>query len=365
EIVRPLASSQAVTAGDRLSRLRPGAYYEKADVEIWSHPRQAGRADGLLRDTTDILTFYQDLVDDVPYPLMRVVAVEDSLPGGHSPAYFALVHQPVPGSPFVWRRDPVAFDSFPEFFLAHELAHQFWGQAVGWESYHEQWISEGIAQYFAVMYAERVRSRDDFEKVLRQLYRSALHASDQGPVWLGDRLGHLRDDARIFRAIVYNKSALVLHMLRRMVGDAAFRQGLQRFYGMSRFQRVGTDDLRAALEEETGRSLETFFERWIYEAHVPTLRASWSVEPPMSTSGGALTADGPVSLLQVRLEQEGDVPVPLAVTVTVVYGNGRTERAIAQVDGRDTELSLPVTGAVRDVRFNDDHAALVRIARGR
>src|SRR5690606_169727 len=76
EIVRPLASSQAVTAGDRLSRLRPGAYYEKADVEIWSHPRQAGRADGLLRDTTDILTFYQDLVDDVPYPLMRVVAVE-------------------------------------------------------------------------------------------------------------------------------------------------------------------------------------------------------------------------------------------------------------------------------------------------
>ena len=365
EIVRPLATSRAVTAPERLSRLQPGAYYEKADVEVWSHPRQAGRAAGLLRDTIDILTFYQDLVDDVPYPLMRVVAVEDTVPGGHSPAYFAVLHQPVPGSPFVWRRDPVAFENFPEFFLAHELAHQFWGQAVGWESYHEQWLSEGLAQYFAVMYAERVRSRDDFEKVLRQLYRTALDASDQGPVWLGYRLGHLRDDTRIFRAVVYNKSALVMHMLRRLVGDDPFLRSLRRFYGTSRFRRVGTDDLRAAFERETGRSLEAFFERWIHEAAVPTLRASWAVESTLSTSAGAMTTEGPSSVLQVRLEQEGELVAPLALTVTVVYADGRTERAIACVDDRLAELSLPVSGPVRDVRFNDDHAALVRVERAR
>lgn len=365
EIVRPLATSHAVTADDRLSRLRPGAYYEKADIAIWSHPRQSRRAAGLLRHTIDILGFYQDLVDDVPYPLMQVVAVEDTTPGGHSPAYFALLHQPLPATPFVWRRDPVAFDSFPEFFLAHELAHQFWGQAVGWESYHEQWISEGFAQYFAVMYAERARSEDDFTKVLRQLYRSALEASDQGPVWLGYRLGHLRDDSRVFRAIVYNKGALVLHMLRRLIGDEAFSRGLQRFYGSSRFQRVGTDDVRAAFEQEAGRSLEIFFERWVHDTVVPTVRASWAVEAPMSTSAGALSTTGPVSLLQVRLEQDADLPVPLALTVTIVYADGRTERAVARMEGARAELSMPVTGPVRDVRFNDDHGALVRIERGR
>jgi len=81
--------------------------------------------------------------------------LEHDLPGGHSPGYFAALNQPLPTSPLVWRNDPAAFSSFPDFFLAHELAHQWWGQAVGWKNYHEQWISEGFAQYFSALYAQR------------------------------------------------------------------------------------------------------------------------------------------------------------------------------------------------------------------
>ena len=119
----------------------------------------------------------------------------------------------------------MSFDGFPQFFLAHEIAHQFWGNAVGWENYHEQWISEGFAQYFALLYAERTRSREDFEDILRQLRRTAAANTRNGPVWLGYRLGHLQGDGRIFRALVYNKGALVLHMLRRLLGDDAFFRG--------------------------------------------------------------------------------------------------------------------------------------------
>ena len=72
-------------------------------------------------------------MDDVPFPSFRLALVEDALPGGHSPAYMAVLHQPLPGTPFNWARDPVAFDDFTQFFVAHELAHQFWGQAVGGE----------------------------------------------------------------------------------------------------------------------------------------------------------------------------------------------------------------------------------------
>ena len=83
--------------------------------------------------------------------------VESDLPGGHSPAYFAVLNQPLPTTPLTWRNDPASFDSFPEFFLAHEVAHQWWGQAVGWRNYHEQWLSEGFAQYFAALYAQHQR----------------------------------------------------------------------------------------------------------------------------------------------------------------------------------------------------------------
>ena len=75
-------------------------------------------------------------------------------PGGHSPAYFSIINNAAPFSKLYWGNDPSAFAGVPEFFLAHELAHQWWGQAVGWKNYHEQWISEGFAQYFSALYAQ-------------------------------------------------------------------------------------------------------------------------------------------------------------------------------------------------------------------
>src|SRR6185437_3648652 len=95
------------------------------------------------------------LVDDAPYPSATVAVVEDNRPGGHSPAYFAALHELLPGTPITWRNDPASFDNYPDFFLAHELAHQWWGQAVGWRTYHDQWLSEGFAQYFAALYAQQ------------------------------------------------------------------------------------------------------------------------------------------------------------------------------------------------------------------
>ncbi len=85
--------------------------------------------------------------------------------------------------------DPVAFSSYPSFFLAHELAHQWWGQAVGWKNYHEQWLSEGVAQYFAALYAEREGGPEVFGEVIEQMRRWSLRHSAQGPVYLGNRLG--------------------------------------------------------------------------------------------------------------------------------------------------------------------------------
>ena len=174
-----------------------------------------------------IFEFYASIVGDAPYPSFTLALSESDLPGGHSPGYFAVLNQPLPTSPFVWRNDPVSFDSYPTFFLAHELGHQWWGQAVGWKNYHEQWLSEGFAQYFAAMYAEKERGTDTFEDVLRQMRRWAIDASPQGPIYLGYRLGHIKSDSRMFRAVIYNKAAMVLHMLRRLLGNETFFRGIR------------------------------------------------------------------------------------------------------------------------------------------
>lgn len=346
----------------RLSRTGPGVFYDGATVETWSQPRQVSRARDLLDTSIDILRLYSDLVDDVPFPWLRLTLVEDTLPGGHSPAYMAVLHQPMPGTPLTWGRDPVAFDDFPQFFLAHELAHQFWGQAVAGENYHEQWISEGFAQYFALQYAQKVRSADTVAGILRQMYRSSIDVSEQGPIWLGYRLGHLKGESRVFRATVYNKSALVLHMLRRLVGDATFARGLQRFYGQSRFRRVGTDDLRAAMETEWGQPLDRFFERWIYGAEIPVVRYSWEQVDPV-TAGADGQAPG-AGMLRLLLQQ-GAVVHDIPMTATITYADGRTEDVLVVASAEVTEVQVPVSGRVRDVRLNEDFGALAKVERTR
>ena len=97
--------------------------------------------------------------------------------------------------------------------------------------------------------------------MMDRMARWALRYDAAGPIHLGQRLGHLEQDPRVFRAVVYDKGAWVLHMLRGVVGDEAFFAGARAFLGRFRYAKAGTEDLRAALEEASGRDLRPYFER--------------------------------------------------------------------------------------------------------
>ena len=99
----------------------------------------------------------------------------------------------------------------------------------------------------------------------------AEHAS-KGPINLGHRLGHVKGDPQVFRAIVYDKGAYVLHMLRGIVGDEAFRRALVSFQETHRFGKAGTDDLREALETASGLDLSAYFRQWVFGTALPRLR---------------------------------------------------------------------------------------------
>jgi hypothetical protein len=351
-IVSRFARAETATIGlptdkPNASLQNGGASYHSLNLSIEANPRQVTRGRDLADRAADIATFYQSIIGDSPYPSFTVALIESELPGGHSPAYFAVLNQPLPQSQLTWRNDPAAFSGFPDFFIAHELAHQWWGQAIGWRSYHEQWISEGFAQYFAAMYAQHQRGSDTFAGVMRHCRRWAMDASDQGPIYLGYRLGHIRGESRIFRALVYNKSAAVLHMLRRLVGDDAFFRGLRRFYGESRFRKAGTEDFRAAMEAETGRPLERFFERWIYGSTLPRLKVAHSV-------------DG--NELIVRIEQIGEI-FDLPVTVTLQYSDKKPVDVVVPVTDRETTIRIPLTGAFRGMELSKDDGTLAEIVK--
>jgi hypothetical protein len=312
--------------------------FDRVTVDAIASPPQVRRSAGVAAEAANILAFYASAAGGAPYPTFTAAVIDDDLPGGHSPAYFALIQQPRPASYLSWRSDPVAFDHVPEFVLAHEIAHQWWGQAVGYTTYHDQWLSEGLAQYFALRYVTATKSPGVARAMLRRMRNSVRGLEREGPITLGYRLGHIRGTPRVFRAVLYNKSALVLDMLRRVIGDVAFTAGLRDFYATWRFETATTNDLRATFERASGRSLERFFDRWIRGATLPHLRVSWH-------QAGAAAA--------VRIEQLGevfDVPVPIAID----YADGTTQTIDVVASESVTEAQLPLRGPVRRVRVDRD-----------
>ena len=350
----PIVAVPADSLGQQIAKLQalalatpPVGARNTVQLNVEANRRQEGKSRDTVALGADILRLYASLTGDVPYDSLTIAMVEDDLPGGHAPGYFAMINNPPPIAAHNWRSDPAAFAGFPEFFMAHELAHQWFGQAVGWKNYHEQWLSEGFAQYFAALFARERRGEEAFRDVLRQFRRWAMDDSDQGPVYLGYRLGHIKGESRVFRALVYNKGAAVLHMLRRLVGDEHFFKGLRRYYSENRFKKAGTDDLRRAMEAESGRHLERFFERWIYDSSIPRLRFS-SVQEGQD--------------LVVRFEQAAEVfDVPVMVTVT--YADGKTAEHLVTITEAVTEQRIPLAGAFRSVEANQDGGAVAVIER--
>ena len=168
-----------------------GVYYDDVELLTKANARLDGRAKVMAKAGADIVRFYSSVVGDCPYPTITLALVERALPGGHSPPYLSVIAQAAPGSRLNFRDDPASFPDFPEFFVAHEIAHQWWGQAVGWKNYHEQWLSEGFAQYLRrPLRPARARRRG-----LRQ--RHAAHAAvDDGRVRGGPDLPGLPNRAR-------------------------------------------------------------------------------------------------------------------------------------------------------------------------
>ena len=145
------------------------------------------------------------------------------------------------------------------------------GAGGHWRNYHEQWLSEG-SRVLRRAHAQHQKGDETFVSMMRQMRKWASTRPIRGRS-RSDTGWDTSAASRIFHALVYNKGAAVLHMLRRLAGDDAFFRGLRRFY-RPRFRKVGTEDFRLAMERETGASLERFFQQWIYGSTIPRVRVA-------------------------------------------------------------------------------------------
>ncbi|HEX8851337.1 MAG TPA: M1 family metallopeptidase [Gemmatimonadaceae bacterium] len=214
--------------------------------------------------------------------------------------------------------------------IAHETAHQWFGDAVTERDWPHLWLSEGFATYFAELYGESRWGHDTLVARMRTMRKEILadaRAVANRPVI--DTIE--RDPLALLNTNSYQKGGFVLHMARRLLGDSAFFGGVRSYWLAHRDGNATTDDLRRALEERSGRELGWFFEQWLRRPGYPELTTSWSYD----RRGRRVyleIAQGP---------RFGSYRFPLVVEVT--KADGSTARATVEIPAQErSRVAVPL-----------------------
>ncbi len=300
-------------------------------VIFYSLDRTYAREQAELADR--ILRFYGNYFGSYPYSSLNIVLRPAPEPGGHAPATFVIFNRVFTFVKGKTAKDPLYFADYPEFFLAHEIAHQWWGQAVGWRSYRDQWLSEGFAHFAAAEYVRSVRGDDAWLKLSRIFYSWVENKTNAGPIWLGSRLGHLTQDPQAFSALLYNKGAYVLIMLKNWMGPENFTACLKDFFEKYKHTKASIEDFRKIAQHHFSGDLDPFFDQWLSRWDIPEVKWNYSVHQDKSDV-----------VMNLRFKQSSSPPYVLKLPVVATDSAGKEFRTEVVLDKatQDIQLHLPI-----------------------
>ncbi len=281
---------------------------------VWMLPAHRAAMPGTFARAGEMVAYFASVVAPFPYEQLAHVASSTRYGGMENPtAIFYPAEAFARGGP-------------NESTVAHEIAHQWFGDAVTERTWPDVWLSEGFATYFAALWMGHAHGESAFAAARRDMRERVLRspATTAVPI-VNDRLADLGE---VLNTNVYQKAGFVLHLLRLEVGDTAFFGGIGAYFREHRHGNASSADVQRAMETAAGRPLGWFFAQWFQRPGLPELRASWRWDPARRRV--VVTVAQPGSAAPYRLS--------LAVTVTDQSGNVSQQRV--QVE------AVPVTTVV-------------------
>ncbi len=231
----------------------------------------------LLQEAKEIIRFYESKFGPFPYEKLTIIKRVWPTSGGHSPPSFIVLNEmPRARGPrrYLNRNSPVDFTRWKGYYLAHEIAHQWWGQGLTWKSYHDHWLSEGLAQFSSLLYLTEKYGDKILSSILKQLSSWTEKKSDWGAITLGSRISYF--DYKAFQSIVYNKTSMVLFLLKDYLGEELFFEGLRTFFSEHMYGAASTNDFTRVFSRVSGQNLGLFFEGWLNSHSLPEVKAEHS-----------------------------------------------------------------------------------------
>lgn len=279
-----------------------------------------------------MLEFYTNLVGPYPYEKLALVQSSTRFGGMENASTIFFDENAYDGSGGL------------EGTVAHEIAHQWFGDSVTEADWHHLWLSEGFATYFGALFFERADGRDKFVRIM--LTEKERYTSDAEAVARPVHDPEVKDLFKLLNRNNYQKGAWVLHMLRRVVGDEKFFAGVADYYRTYRDSNALTEDFRRVMERHAGRPLDWFFRQWIYEPGFPVYDAAWNWDEPLKRLR-----------LRVRQTQSG-TPFRTPLDVEFRDGTAAARRETIEVSGREQTFDFKLERRPASVALDPDEWVL-------
>jgi aminopeptidase N len=275
---------------------------------------------------------FSELIAPFPYPKLALIVGATKF-GGMENAGAIVFSANLLGNFETAPRDGVKFDAPRRVIdvVAHETAHQWFGDSVTESTWADLWLSEGFATYFAGLFRERTEGPASFRAYMEQAAQTyfTYEKNKRNPIHDTET----SDLMALLNANNYQKGAWVLHMLRGVLGDQAFFVGLRSYYHDHQGGTATTDDLRRALEKASGRDLREFFDRWVNASGHPVYDVTWRWSKGVRGTQGVVT----VTVAQTQPDAAFLMPVPIEIRIGALV-----QKELIVSTGKNTTVSFPV-----------------------
>jgi aminopeptidase N len=233
-------------------------------VEAWVFPQNREQGFHDYAAAARILDFFIGHIGAYPYKKLANVQSKTTFGGLENASAIFYFENSVTGK------------AEHETLIAHEVAHQWFGNSASEKEWHHLWLSEGFATYFALLYNEFTYGIAKRQEEMKQDRDQVIAFFKQDPMPVVNP--SVTDLMKLLNANNYQKGSWVLHMLRREVDDPAFWEGIREYYRRFQNSNALTSDFQRAMEAASGKDLRHFFDQWLYKAGHPVLETGWKYD---------------------------------------------------------------------------------------
>ncbi|MFN3996405.1 M1 family metallopeptidase [Algoriphagus sp.] len=312
--------------------------FDNKSIETWVYhqDRDAGFYD-FAEPTKQALEFYSNYVGPFAYEKLANIQ-SNSVSGGMEAA-----------SAILYSENSVVGDRNERWrnVVIHEIAHQWFGNAVTEYDWDDVWLSEGFATYFTLLFIEHAYGKDAFQAGLADSKQrvNAFHAKNPDYRIVHD---NLQDMNQVTTSQTYQKGSWILHMLRGVVGNENFWKGIRSYYHKYMNSTATTDDFRREMEEASGMDLKEFFEQWLYKPGALQYSGSWQYNQKTKE----------VNIKFDQIQTDGSL-FKMPVQVGIYSSTGKSEIKTFQLNQKHQEFSFPMDSAPVSIILDPENWVLM------